>query len=199
LRFPGQYHDPETALNYNYHRHYDPETGQYVSLDPLGLAPGPNPRGYVANPFTAVDPLGLSPACPDAARQAAENRADLEQARPGANKHTRPTSAAGLSVPGHRQTFDGASIKGGGDHDLHPDIRAAYDSVPADVRAGGQHGKCGEAEALSNAMKAGVDPRGGVMAAVDVRAPGNDNHLKPKPPCPSCKHVLDDLGITAVT
>ncbi|WP_228985386.1 RHS repeat-associated core domain-containing protein, partial [Streptomyces sp. DH12] len=40
LRFPGQYSDPETALAYNYHRHYDPETGRYVSQDPLGLAPG---------------------------------------------------------------------------------------------------------------------------------------------------------------
>ncbi|MGI3224109.1 RHS repeat domain-containing protein [Streptomyces sp. GTA36] len=75
LRFPGQYHDPETALNYNYHRHYDPETGQYVSSDPLGLAPGPNPRAYVPNPFTEVDPLGLSPACETAARQAARDRA----------------------------------------------------------------------------------------------------------------------------
>jgi RHS repeat-associated protein len=198
LRFPGQYHDLESGLNYNYQRHYDPETAQYVSVDPLGLAPGPNPRAYVPNPFTAVDPFGLSPACPTAARDAAERRADLEQARPGANKNTRPTSAAGLSVPGHKQPFDGASIKGGGEHDLHPDVRAAYDRVPDDVRVGGQHGKCGEAEALSNAMKAGVDPRGGVMAAVNVRAPGNPAHQRPKEPCSSCKNVLDQFGITAV-
>ncbi|MFF4634397.1 DUF6531 domain-containing protein [Streptomyces olivaceus] len=198
LRFPGQYHDPETALNYNYQRHYDPETGQYVSSDPLGLAPGPNPRAYVSNPFTAVDPFGLAPSCEDAALDAARRRADVEQQRPGASKKTRPTSAAGLSVPGHNRTFDGASIKGGGDHDLHPDVRAAYDRVPEDVRVGGQHGKCGEAEALSDAMKAGVDPRGGTMAAVDVRAPGNANHHKVKPPCASCENVLEQLGVTAV-
>ncbi|MFJ7771827.1 DUF6531 domain-containing protein [Streptomyces sp. NPDC097107] len=199
LRFPGQYHDPETALHYNYQRHYDPETGQYVSSDPLGLAPGPNPRAYVPNPFTAVDPFGLAPSCEDAARNAAERRADVEQQRPGASKKTRPTSAAGLSVPGHNQPFHGASIKGGGEHDLHPDVRAAYDRVPEDMRAvAGQHGKCGEAEALSYAMKAGVDPRGGTMAAVDVRAPGNPNHHKIKPPCDSCKNVLEQLGITAV-
>ncbi|MDJ0340361.1 DUF6531 domain-containing protein [Streptomyces sp. H10-C2] len=201
LRFPGQYHDPETALNYNYYRHYDPETGQYASLDPLGLAPGPNPRTYVANPFTAVDPLGLAPDCEAAARQAARARADLEQGRPGASKNTRPTSSAGLSVPGHPKTFDGASIKGGGDHDLHPDIQAAYDDVPQAIKdeMKGQHGRCGEPEALSNAVRAGVNPRGGVMAAVNVRAPGNPMHGVPKPPCPSCKHVLDNLGITAVT
>ncbi|NKY13332.1 RHS repeat protein [Streptomyces somaliensis DSM 40738] len=59
LRFPGQYDDPETGLHYNVHRHYDPETARYVSADPLGLAPSPNPAGYVTNPYTLVDPEGL--------------------------------------------------------------------------------------------------------------------------------------------
>ncbi|SFP32563.1 RHS repeat-associated core domain-containing protein [Amycolatopsis arida] len=63
LRFPGQYHDPETGLNYNFQRYYDPEIGQYVSPDPLGAAPGPNPYGYAPNPLVEADPLGLSP-CP---------------------------------------------------------------------------------------------------------------------------------------
>ncbi|MFD3576359.1 DUF6531 domain-containing protein [Streptomyces sp. NPDC058644] len=199
LRMPGQYHDPESALHYNYQRHYDPETGRYVSLDPLDLAPGPNPRAYASNPFTTVDPLGLAPDC-ERALQAARDRADLEQARPGASKQTRPTSSAGLVVPGHQGTFSGASIKGGGNHNLHPDVQAAYDRVPMELRpAGGQHGRCGEAEALSNAMNAGHDPRGGVSAAVDVRAAGNPKHGVPKAPCASCQHVLDQFGITAVT
>ncbi len=104
-------------------------------------------------------------------------------------------------MPGHDAPFTGASIKGGGDHDLHPDIQAAYDRVPMDQRppVGNQHGRCGEAEALSNAMKAGVDPRGGAMAAVEVRAAGNPRHGMPKAVCSSCQHVLGQLGITAVT
>jgi RHS repeat-associated protein len=61
LRFPGQYHDGEAGLNYNYHRHYDPATGRYTSADPLGLAPSPNPHTYVHNPLAWLDPLGLSP------------------------------------------------------------------------------------------------------------------------------------------
>ncbi|MCX4588093.1 putative T7SS-secreted protein [Streptomyces sp. NBC_01481] len=61
LRFPGQYFDPETGLHYNYFRHYDPETARYLSADPLGLIPGPNPAAYVHNPHTWFDPLGLSP------------------------------------------------------------------------------------------------------------------------------------------
>jgi RHS repeat-associated protein len=59
LRFPGQYADPETGLNYNFHRHYDPEAGRYASADPLGLAAGPNPHRYVHNPWELIDPLGL--------------------------------------------------------------------------------------------------------------------------------------------
>ncbi|TXL85642.1 putative T7SS-secreted protein [Streptomyces sp. IB2014 016-6] len=61
LRFPGQYYDPETGFHYNCFRHYDPETGRYASPDPLGLAPAPNPVGYVDNPLTGCDPLGLMP------------------------------------------------------------------------------------------------------------------------------------------
>jgi RHS repeat-associated protein len=63
-RYPGQYHDPETGLHYNHHRYYQPHTGRYLSPDPLGLAPAPNPYGYVGNPTSFVDPFGLNP-CPE--------------------------------------------------------------------------------------------------------------------------------------
>ncbi|GGT30265.1 MULTISPECIES: putative T7SS-secreted protein [Streptomyces] len=63
LRFPGQYFDAETGLHYNCFRYYDPETARYVSVDPLGLGPAPNPAAYVVNPHTWSDPLGLTP-CP---------------------------------------------------------------------------------------------------------------------------------------
>jgi RHS repeat-associated protein len=59
LRFPGQYFDPETGLHYNCQRYYDPASGSYLSPDPLGLAPAPNPHTYVANPLVFIDPLGL--------------------------------------------------------------------------------------------------------------------------------------------
>ncbi|MGW0316106.1 putative T7SS-secreted protein [Streptomyces flavidovirens] len=64
LRFPGQYSDPESGLHYNFYRHYDPETARYLTPDPLGLEPAPNPSAYVTNPHSSVDPLGLSP-CPN--------------------------------------------------------------------------------------------------------------------------------------
>jgi RHS repeat-associated protein len=59
LRFPGQYQDPETGLHYNYQRYYDPVSGSYLTPDPLGLAPSPNPHTYVRNPQAEIDPLGL--------------------------------------------------------------------------------------------------------------------------------------------
>jgi RHS repeat-associated protein len=59
LRFPGQYHDPETGLYYNLQRYYDPDTAGYLSPDPWGVTPSPNDHAYVGNPFTSIDPLGL--------------------------------------------------------------------------------------------------------------------------------------------
>jgi RHS repeat-associated protein len=60
LRFQGQYYDAETGLHYNRHRYYSPETGRYITVDPIGLAGGLNNYQYVVNPTGWIDPLGLS-------------------------------------------------------------------------------------------------------------------------------------------
>jgi RHS repeat-associated protein len=58
LRFQGQYQDGETDLYYNYHRYYDPDTGRYLTPDPLGLHGGENQFQYAPSPTAWVDPWG---------------------------------------------------------------------------------------------------------------------------------------------
>ncbi|MDX1455620.1 MAG: RHS repeat-associated core domain-containing protein [Gammaproteobacteria bacterium] len=60
LRFPGQYFDAETGLNYNYFRSYNPAMGRYTQSDPIGLADGPNTYIYgYSNAISNSDVLGL--------------------------------------------------------------------------------------------------------------------------------------------
>ncbi|WP_305812769.1 RHS repeat-associated core domain-containing protein [Photobacterium leiognathi] len=62
LRFPGQYYDQDTRLNYNYYRDYNPETGRYMQSDPIGLYGGINTYVYANNnPLIYTDPTGLHP------------------------------------------------------------------------------------------------------------------------------------------
>ena len=49
----------ELGLDYLYQRYYDPQTGRFISRDPIGYAGGLNLFGYVGNdPVGAVDPTG---------------------------------------------------------------------------------------------------------------------------------------------
>jgi RHS repeat-associated protein len=65
LRFPGQWEDAESGLHYNLKRYYDPDTGQYLSPDPIGLKGGTRTHAYVHNPMAWIDWNGLA-ACASA-------------------------------------------------------------------------------------------------------------------------------------
>jgi len=47
-------------LHYNRHRYYNPNTGQFINQDPIGLAGGTNNYQYAPNPVGWIDPFGLS-------------------------------------------------------------------------------------------------------------------------------------------
>lgn len=60
IRFQGQYFDAESGLHYNHFRYYDPETGRFISQDPIGLLGGINHYQYAPNHINWIDPLGLT-------------------------------------------------------------------------------------------------------------------------------------------
>lgn len=62
LRFPGQWEDAESGLHYNLNRYYDPDTGQYLSPDPIGVDGGLRTHAYVHDPLRWMDPEGLQDA-----------------------------------------------------------------------------------------------------------------------------------------
>jgi RHS repeat-associated protein len=60
LRFQGHYFDAESGLHYSRHRYYNPETGRYLTPNPLNLEGGLNPYRYAPNPTGWIDPLGVA-------------------------------------------------------------------------------------------------------------------------------------------
>ncbi|WP_338794227.1 DUF6531 domain-containing protein [Bernardetia sp. MNP-M8] len=57
--YQGQYFDSETDLAYNRFRYYSPETGTYISQDPISLLGGDRFYAYVHNTNKCVDVFGL--------------------------------------------------------------------------------------------------------------------------------------------
>jgi RHS repeat-associated protein len=76
--FGGGYTD-ETGLVYLIHRYYDPQTGQFLSVDPLQSLTAAGYSYAGDNPLMATDPTGmyLAPG-PDSSEQAWERAASLE-------------------------------------------------------------------------------------------------------------------------
>ncbi|NML34251.1 RHS repeat-associated core domain-containing protein [Paraburkholderia sp. G-4-1-8] len=51
----------KSGLHYNWHLYYDPQSGRFISKDPIGLAGGINVYAYAPNPISWIDPFGLCP------------------------------------------------------------------------------------------------------------------------------------------
>ena len=128
-RFPGQQDDREIGLHYNRHRYYDPETGQYISPEPLRIAGGSlKAYQYVDGlPTEFVDLEGLQKMHTDIVGTA-----------------TRPNGNS-ANVQSH-----GISGQSGSDS-LHPAVQAAL--TPNNARPannGGAQSNCSEPKALSD-------------------------------------------------
>ena len=57
--YQGQYYDEEIGLAYNRFRYYSPDSGTYISQDPIRLAGGRNLYAYVYDANNWVDVFGL--------------------------------------------------------------------------------------------------------------------------------------------
>lgn len=120
LRFQGQYFDEETGLHYNRHRYYDPNCGQFITQDPIGLLGGLNCYQYVPNPVGWVDPMGLSSFDPFAVGEYTDFPADLHfgQDRIAPNFST-IGSQADSSIVGRPITDVAADLRAGR---ISPDV-----------------------------------------------------------------------------
>ncbi|MDT0457436.1 RHS repeat-associated core domain-containing protein [Streptomyces sp. DSM 41527] len=183
LRFPGQYFDSETGFHYNFHRYYDPDTGRYISPDPLGLQPAPDSHQYVHNPLLWLDPLGLakkgSIGCDDFEPDDLEEWADHAEVK-GAEYAAEYTSPAGNRYYGYNA--QGLDTPG---------------ALGAIFEQNDHHGACAETNALVRAYtREGPEAiYGGRMSVVHVSDTPEWEHGQTARGCGRCRRLLPNLGI----
>jgi uncharacterized protein RhaS with RHS repeats len=71
-----------------FNRYYDPDSGQYLSTDPIGLEGGLQTHGYVHDPMQWVDPMGLA-GCPKTSNLSRNERWKQLSDDPKLSKSTR--------------------------------------------------------------------------------------------------------------
>lgn len=114
----------------------------------------------------------------------------LSEAELAQGAKPRPGAAGGM-VKGN---YSGSARSGGGGKNLHPDVQAVLDKVDPSIRSP-YHGKCAEPRLISDALNSGVNPRGGTVYTVKIKAPGNPGHGSPLAPCSTCAPVLEQFGM----
>lgn len=156
---------------------------------------------------------GSSDKSPPDAELRDATKAKADALRPLPSKE-RPNIVAGMKTPDGQVTTAG-SYKGPRDEfdglDGAPKTKDAYDKAAAEVQKPAdwdesvhgpwpqshQSGKCGEAQNIANHERehGTLPPEGTVHDAAQVRGQNSTSgHGDPKPACPYCSHVQDQLG-----
>ncbi|KYF69666.1 RHS repeat-associated core domain-containing protein [Sorangium cellulosum] len=193
VRFAGQYEDEETGLHYNHFRYYDPDTGRYLSHDPISLRGGHNLYRYVRDPNTMTDPHGLVPC----------------QCVMITNNGP-PERLVGQD-PNGNNLYAWRRNSGGSPQNVHPDVSnhiPPADQLPQGSTASpDQRGKCAEPAALTdyrNWLAKQPNPgnatmlnriQQGVVAVVPMNK-GGPTSGSYKAPCDFCGPTLSNMGLS---
>ncbi|RKZ76021.1 MAG: hypothetical protein DRR16_30755, partial [Candidatus Parabeggiatoa sp. nov. 3] len=147
IRFPGQWFDEESGLHYNRFRYYDPQTGRFISPDPIGYKGGLNTYWYANNPVNWMDILGLQKLPCSIFNFSLESklRATLENGSPECQKNMQEELQQILGIP--RGLWNAAYREGEGLFEFGGDIsdlnywyldpNAAIEVVDKYFKAGG--------------------------------------------------------------
>ena len=174
LGFLGQYHDEETGLCYNRHRYYDPDTGRYISPDPIGLIGGLNQFRYADNnPTRFVDPSGLATAD-------VTNRPDGAKDIEGTSKEKKLDPAIQTAVDNAKAKMDNPGSKAGKCAEID-----ALSQQAADIRK-----KLGP-----NATDSQVREKLREEYRKGAKIEAFDGKGKSIAPCKFCAQVARELGI----
>lgn len=132
FHFTGRDFDPETNLQYNRARYYDPQIARFVSSDPIRFGGGMNFYSYASNnPSDFIDPSGLAP-CLDIPKfvQALDNNAQPHSTSKCGRYVGKALKAGGIDVGNHDGKDYGPYLKDAGFSEVSPDN---YDPLAGDV------------------------------------------------------------------
>jgi RHS repeat-associated protein len=164
IRFQGQWYDDESGLCYNWNRYYEPETGRYVSPDPIGLVGSTLPYGYVHNPLWWVDPFGLGS---DPATSTHIHYVGIDQAtgKPYSGYASMPGMQSGEDVLSYRYSGDFSRFQ------TRPDV--VYEGYGSDAKAIARGLEQRDFERFG-----GLDGTANQQSPVGPRNPRADEYLK---------------------
>ncbi|HET9958028.1 MAG TPA: RHS repeat-associated core domain-containing protein [Polyangiaceae bacterium] len=116
LRLPGQLADEETGLHYNRFRYYAPETGQFVSPDPIGYGRSKNRFRFAPNAIAWIDVVGLECWAHAAQQDGAKRRA------PSPGDVHFPSREAALEEAARRHGIDPSTLEAQPQYGSNPNL-----------------------------------------------------------------------------
>ena len=152
---------------------------------PEAARPHPRPPSLATSPLP-LEPPPLGPL----ARQLADTV-------PRPPRRPNPLTVAVMRTPDGALYGGGSNFRerSGSSRTVPLRVQQALDNVPEEVRED-FHGHCAEIDAISQAVEEGKRVSGSHIATARVRGFNSAQHGTPHAPCPSCQHVIDELGVT---